>query len=107
MLLDDLPCPHCGEPGIRAWRKLFLGPARTLACARCARRVSVPWWTPVTLLAVPLPAALTRIAVHALDGQGSPGLLVSPDAAAYGSIAGVSLAAMSVVWIRWVPLTRR
>ena len=36
-------CPYCGQEALSARRKSFLGPARTVACDCCGRRISVSW----------------------------------------------------------------
>jgi hypothetical protein len=37
-------CPYCKQRAMTAWGKLSLGPARSVKCASCGRRVSVSWW---------------------------------------------------------------
>jgi uncharacterized protein YqgC (DUF456 family) len=36
-------CPWCSHKSFSFWQKQTLGPNRTMRCANCARRVSVPW----------------------------------------------------------------
>jgi hypothetical protein len=43
-------CPHCGEEGITALRKLNLGPALPTTCEHCGKKVGVPWWSIITIL---------------------------------------------------------
>jgi hypothetical protein len=37
------PCPHCATDSFSFWQKQLLGPARSIECRNCKRRVSVPW----------------------------------------------------------------
>jgi hypothetical protein len=37
-----LQCPHCGQPGTSAVRKLCLGPASRAKCVSCGKPVGVP-----------------------------------------------------------------
>lgn len=32
-------CPHCGKPGIKRMRKIFLGPGASTKCKSCGKRV--------------------------------------------------------------------
>jgi ribosomal protein S27E len=41
--MDDLECPNCHQKTIPLWRKMFLGPATSVKCAKCGARVSVPY----------------------------------------------------------------
>lgn len=42
----QLNCPHCNyQPAIRAWRKLYIGPAISTACQHCGGKISVSWLT--------------------------------------------------------------
>ena len=36
-------CPWCNRKSFSFWQKQKLGPAKTLQCAGCKRRVSVDW----------------------------------------------------------------
>jgi len=54
--MAKLTCPHCAAPGIAWWRKLFLGPARSVGCDACGARASVPAWSMV--MAVPIMVAI-------------------------------------------------
>jgi hypothetical protein len=38
-----LECPHCHQPSISIWRKMWLGPAASAKCSSCGGAVSVPW----------------------------------------------------------------
>lgn len=38
-----LDCPHCRQPALTPWRKLFVGPAGVLPCVACGQPVSMPW----------------------------------------------------------------
>jgi ribosomal protein S27E len=41
-IVRHLECPHCRNWTMSLWTKLFLGPGRTVACANCGGRMSVP-----------------------------------------------------------------
>src|SRR5688572_433604 len=41
--MKSYACPSCGKPTFSYVQKHFLGPARTIKCAVCGARVSVPW----------------------------------------------------------------
>jgi hypothetical protein len=39
-------CPYCQQRATTVWGKLSLGPAGSIKCLACGRRVGVPWsWT--------------------------------------------------------------
>jgi len=48
--VDDLECPNCHEKTIPVWRKMFVGPATGIACAKCGSKVSVPYWSMIALV---------------------------------------------------------
>jgi hypothetical protein len=37
-----LICPYCNERGILIWKKLLIGPARSINCRICNKKSSVP-----------------------------------------------------------------
>jgi hypothetical protein len=37
-------CPYCKQRAMTIWGKLRLGPATSVKCLSCGRRVSVSWW---------------------------------------------------------------
>ncbi len=45
-------CPKCGEETISSFRKLMLGPGRTIRCSNCNSRISVSWWTWIIFVGV-------------------------------------------------------
>jgi len=90
--MAKLICPHCGKPGIAAWRKQFLGPARSIACDACGGRVSVPMSS--------LLAALPIVAGILLGSQfGNP-------AALWISVA-IGVAMTVLIHTKFVPLVKR
>lgn len=88
-------CPFCGQPALSAWRKLTLGPARSLPCRACGRRVGVAFWPAAAVLApaVLFVALARRIAEHGY------GLLVAA--------AVLVLLWVFVGYARCVPLRKR
>ena len=42
-----LTCPYCGQNAMGHLGKAFLGPARSVKCRGCGKRVSVSWWSVV------------------------------------------------------------
>ena len=56
-----LQCPACGEPAMTVGQKLFLGPARSVACAHCGQRVSVSWTAMLAMLPFVVMVGLTRL----------------------------------------------
>ena len=45
-----LNCPHCYKPTISSLRKFFLGPAWSITCKECGKKVGVPWISMLGLL---------------------------------------------------------
>ena len=43
-------CPHCNQPGITALRKICLGPACPATCKACGQKITVPYWSVITIL---------------------------------------------------------
>ena len=90
--MAKLVCPHCGEPGIASWRKLFLGPARSVSCDACGARASVPVWSMV--MAIPIIVAI--VIGYAFD-----------DLVVRWIIIAAGFAITAFLHIALVPLTRR
>ncbi len=88
-----IPCPHCGETGISALRKCFLGPVLTTRCQKCEKPVSVPLWSGLTIV----PMILGFIA--------GPYLFQNPvEAALFATFCTIIT---WTVWESFVPLKRR
>jgi prepilin signal peptidase PulO-like enzyme (type II secretory pathway) len=85
-------CPHCGQPGISALRKLALGPALPATCRSCGKKVGVPYWSVLTTL--PFIAGIILTLLRTYDCLGIV-IMVT------GFIVGV------VIDMVWVPLQRR
>ncbi len=49
-------CPSCKQEAMGWFKKVTLGPGRTVACQNCNARVTVPVWTIVAV--VPIVAAI-------------------------------------------------
>lgn len=90
--MAKLICPHCNQPGIAAWRKQFLGRARSIACDSCGGRVSVPLRS--LLAAIPLVAGFLL------------GTLIGNPVAFWICIA-IGAVATVVIHTTFVPLVRR
>lgn len=61
-----LQCPICDQPGISTWKKIFIGPGRTIVCSNCGNKVSIPYSS--LLYALPAFAALAYFASVGEDG---------------------------------------
>jgi hypothetical protein len=90
--MGKLICPHCGAVGFSVWQKLFLGPARSVTCAACGARASVPAWSMV--IAIPVVVALV-------------GGLMLDTAALRWIIIAAGIAVATYLQIALVPLIRR
>lgn len=86
-------CPHCGEPGISTFRKLFLGPAVSTTCKVCGKKVSVSHRS--ILIMVPL----LFIAVFI-------GTFVDSTAIKIVTILLLFIIT-TIAQLRWIPLERR
>jgi hypothetical protein len=86
-------CPHCGEMGISALRKCFLGPSVSVKCESCGKPVSVPYWSIVIIIPM-------------LTGMFATPYLVSDDR----FVAYAAVIATVITWVLWdsiVPLEKR
>lgn len=54
--MSKLNCPHCGSQGISVAGKLFLGPALSMDCNVCGKKIGVPFTA--VLAIIPFLAAL-------------------------------------------------
>lgn len=90
--MSKFDCPHCGQPGISAIRKLSLGPAVPATCKACGKKVGVPYTA--MLAAIPFLAAILGSAV------------VEPVALKIALWIG-GFVVMTVIHMRWVPLVPR
>lgn len=86
-------CPHCKELGVRAISRFLIGPATYARCNCCGRKVSVPWWSSVTLLPVIIAPALLSFLLEA-----------SVLTAVFSAVCGFVSCAL---WEVFVPLVRR
>lgn len=48
-------CPNCGQQAMGWLKKSTLGPARSVQCANCGHKVSVPWWSILIVLPMVAP----------------------------------------------------
>lgn len=101
-MTKSYPCPHCQQITIRLWRRLCLGPAWPTTCSACRRRVGVPW------------SSMWLIQAFALIGAGlgvllfGPGRTMSLNSRVGAAVVLLALVgALSVAWVRWVPLIKR
>ena len=85
-------CPHCGQHGIAAVRRLGLGPLYSARCTACGGQVGVPF--KAVLASVPLFLALI---LAVLPEKGS---LESFWLGALGTLG------MLYLWFGWVPLVK-
>jgi ribosomal protein S27E len=78
-----IECPHCRKGTISLRTKLFLGPARTVTCAACGGKMSVPGsgiWVAIPLISAILAvlfaieSGILKVAVFAV-GAALSGLL--------------------------------
>lgn len=86
-------CPHCGQPGISAIRKSFLGPAVPTSCRACGKSVGVPYGK-ATIACMPLFASMY---LGSLLGLVWPSFM----------IVGAGLAISIAIYLLWVPLVQR
>jgi hypothetical protein len=65
-------CPYCKQRAMTIWGKLSLGPAHSVKCLSCGRRVGISWWAFVALfiamfaayrVAGPQPGALVFVVI--------------------------------------------
>ena len=91
--MNRLRCPHCGQDGISAIRKVFLGAAFPTRCTECRERVGVPFWS--GLLVVPFLIAVWL--APSLEQDGARAFWVG----AMGTFSWL------VLWDCFVPLTKR
>ena len=89
-------CPWCGVRSFSFWQKHWLGPARSIECSHCHRRVSTPWWALVYV---------TPLAIFALGGF----IYLGPY---YGNLGGLTIGMVigyliSLPLNRYIPLVRR
>ena len=103
--MQPLECPACGKQSLSVARKLSIGPARSVLCASCGARISVPWIPSLLLLAaesvIPL---LTGFYALVLVGTFTSTLLYL-----LVFLVGAAVGAAPLLWvhIRFVPLIRR
>jgi hypothetical protein len=103
--MHGLTCPVCGKYCLSAARKLFLGPARSVPCASCGARVSVPWLPSIllSLLASVAPIVSGAFALTIVGNFSSVYALVG------AFIVGAVIGALPFLWAsyRFVPLVVR
>lgn len=103
--MNPLDCPACGKTCLSAFRKVFLGPARSVACANCGARVSVAWLPSMALISIQAIVALVASVTAAKLVSPVQSLYALPVAAGIGAL----LASIPFVWAysRFVPLRLR
>jgi hypothetical protein len=90
--MNNLTCPHCGQPGISVMGKIIMVSTNSIKCKACGKQVGIPLLFIVEL--IPLVSALialTLVGSFRLKAV----LLVG------GAIA------LFIILIRWVPLEPR
>jgi hypothetical protein len=86
-------CPHCHrEPCLPAWRKLTLGPNRSVRCTLCGCKVGVES-TRATVAMLPVVLLTLSVAVHWLK-----------NAIAAAMLLAVLLPICAMLYVYWVPL---
>ena len=86
-------CPHCGQYGVSAIRKLWLGPLFPARCSECGNRVGVPLISALANLPVLAGLFLVLLFDH--------GSLLSFWLGALGTLGMLHL------WYGYVPLIKR
>ena len=86
-------CPHCQMPGISGLRRAFLGPGLPAKCSQCGKKVSVPYWSILTI--VPMLAGFL----------GAP--LVTDNSFIAAGLAMYCTATTFTLWAALVPLEKR
>jgi prepilin signal peptidase PulO-like enzyme (type II secretory pathway) len=59
-----LLCPYCSSPAMSHLTKAFLGPARSVRCRCCDKRVSVSWWSIPLYFAMAVPMLIIWFATR-------------------------------------------
>jgi DNA-directed RNA polymerase subunit RPC12/RpoP len=95
-------CPWCGAESFSFWQKQWLGPARSIECRNCKRRVSVPWIR--SLLAVSPIILLGSIGIGYF-GTAIDSLLAVFASGVVGAVIGFLVAAP--LYHKYVPLVPR
>jgi hypothetical protein len=62
-----MPCPHCHQPTVSAWRKLWTKYDWFLACPECGGLLTVSGWSRLVALVTAVLGGLTG---HALSTSG-------------------------------------
>jgi hypothetical protein len=101
-------CPHCGQPGIPASEKAFLGPAGRIVCKRCGRRAGIPRWAILLAIGPGYAAALAVLAylLASADKPAGPFDVLIILLVLY-CLFMAGWAASLVLKVRWAPLVRR
>jgi hypothetical protein len=86
-------CPHCGQYGIKAVRKLMMGPMFSISCTACGGRVGVPFRSMLALV----PAFLALMIVFLIEDSSLSSFWLG----ALGTLGMVYL------WYGFVPLIKR
>src|SRR5690348_14138653 len=95
-------CPHCGSKSFTFWQKQWLGPARSIECQNCKRRVSVPWGRAMLAVSPVMAFGTIGIAFYNTNPDGLWGLFLG---GVLGAVVGYAVAAP--LYHRYVPLIPR
>ncbi len=87
--MSKLNCPHCGNQGVSATGKLFLGPIISMDCNVCGKKIGVPFYSVFAI--VPF-----LIAIQLLSYVESLSLALI--------LAVILIVISAIVNVRWVPL---
>jgi hypothetical protein len=62
-----MPCPHCNQPTVSAWRKLWTKYDWSLACPQCGGLLTVSGWSKLVMFVT---AVLGGLTAHVLSTSG-------------------------------------
>jgi hypothetical protein len=89
--MAQLSCPYCNEIGISLFRKSWLGPALSVKCKRCGKKIGVPY-TKAMIACAPLFIAITLSPI--LKFNLYFGLLIA-------------LIISEIIYLGWVPIVKK
>jgi hypothetical protein len=89
--MAKLTCPYCNEIGLSSFRKSWLGPAFSVKCKKCGKKIGVPY-AKALIACVPMFVAIILSSI--LKFNLYFGLLIA------FFISGI-------IYLRWVPIVKK
>ena len=89
-----LRCPYCHRQALTFWRKLWLGPSKSIPCSSCGASISVSWWV---LAAIIVPFTVTDIFASMMF---PPSDSVFWWSSAVGALVALAVSALAVPVVR-------